>query len=249
MECGEFEERNREYYKNYSKDSYFQRLILGDVLKVSQGDILTGKGRIIFDVGAHGGESAIFFNKIFPLANIYSFEPIPKMAGLIRSLEIQNNTVVECALSNFDGKQNFYVQDISHLSSLHKVNKESTESLGYHKKETHEVVEVEVKRGDSFVQQLNIDCIDLLKMDVQANEVQALDGFADVIDKVSTVLVEVSFYDFYQNKSSIKLLEDKLPNFELYDIFEISKNPKTLGTDWATIVYKNREFKGHNGIS
>ncbi len=249
MECGEFEERNKEYYKNYSKDLYFQRLILGETLNDSHSDLLTGKDRIIFDVGAHGGESAIFFNKIFPLANIYSFEPIPKMASVIRSLQIQNNMVFECALSNFDGKQNFYVQDISHLSSLHKVNKNSNESLGYHKKETHEVVEVEVKRGDSCVQQLNIDYIDLLKVDVQANEVQALDGFADVIHKVNAVLVEVSFFDFYQNKSSIKLIEEKLPNFELYDIFEVSKNPKTLGTDWATIVYKNRGFNSRDGIS
>ena len=242
MECGEFQDRNREYYKNYSKELYFQRLLMSRHPNDTHSDQLAGKGRIIFDVGAHGGESAIFFNKIFPLANIFSFEPIPEMANLIRSRQIQNNTVVECALSDFNGKQNFYVQDISHLSSLHKVNKDSNESLGYHKKETHRVIEVAVKRGDSCVQQLNIDRIDLLKMDVQANEVKALEGFAHVIDKVNIVLVEVSFYDFYQNKSSIKLLEEKLPNFELYDIFEISKNPKTLGTDWATIVYKNQEI-------
>ena len=87
-----------------------------------------------------------------------------------------------------------------------------------------------------------LSTIDLLKIDVQANEAQALEGFSDTIHSVKVVFVEVSFYDFYENKSSIKSIEEQLPNFELYDIFEISKNPKTLRTDWATLVYKNVSF-------
>ena len=240
MECGEFDKRNKEYYEKYSKDSYFQRLIVNQDTKDS--DLLKGKGKIIFDVGAHAGESARFFNEIFPLAQVFSFEPQPKMAEIIRAQELENNVVVECALSNFDGNEKFHIQDITHLSSLHRVNKDSKESLGYHLKETHRITAVEVKRGDTYIKQLDIPAIDLLKVDVQANEVQALEGFANFIHKVNAVLVEVSFYDFYENKSSIRLIEEQLPNFQLYDIFEVSKNPKTLGTDWATIVYKNTRF-------
>ena len=33
---------------------------------------------IIFDVGAHQGESAVFFKKIFPISILYSFEPDPE---------------------------------------------------------------------------------------------------------------------------------------------------------------------------
>ena len=240
MICGEFDKRNIEYYEKYAKDLYFQRLILNQDTKDS--DLLKGKGKIIFDVGAHAGESAKFFTKIFPLAQVFSFEPQPRMAELIRAQELNNNIIIECALSNFDGNENFYIQDITHLSSLHKLNKDSKESLGYHLKETHEIATVEVKRGDTYVKQLDIPAIDLLKLDVQANEVQALEGFSKVSHRVNAVLVEVSFYDFYENKSSIKLIEEQLPNFQLYDIFEVSKNPKTLGTDWATIVYKNTSF-------
>ena len=84
MECGEFDKRNKEYFKKYTKESYFQNLLsLKDEKNIN---LLKGEGRVIFDVGAHAGESANFFNEIFPLAQIYSFEPNPKMAKALRKL-------------------------------------------------------------------------------------------------------------------------------------------------------------------
>ena len=240
MDCGEFDIRNKEYNDKFSKVFYFQQLIFNKDLNKKIG--IKGENRVIFDVGAHGGESAKFFSKIFPGAKIYSFEPIPKMAKTIKRLKIRNNIVEQCALSNFDGSQDFYIQDISHLSSLHKVNRNSKDSLGYNRKETQNMASVNVIRGDTYMKENNLSELDLLKIDVQANEAQALEGFSDTINDVKVVFVEVSFYDFYENKSSIKSIEEQLPNFELYDIFEISKNPKTLRTDWATLVYKNASF-------
>ena len=229
MECGEFNKRNKEFLKKYTKEFYFQNLLS---LKGKKNiDSLKGKGKVIFDVGAHAGESAKFFNKIFPLAHIFSFEPNPKMAEALRKLKLKNHTVEEVALSNLDGVSNFNIQDISHLSSLHKINKKSRNSNGYHLKESHETIEVKILTGDSYIAAQDIDTIDLLKIEV----------FSKCISKVNNILVEVSFYDFYENKSSIKSIEKLLPNFELFDIFEISKNPKTLGTDWANIVYQNKK--------
>ena len=240
MECGQFDKRNKDYNNTFSKKEYFRRLLL-DGPTNNKANTLTREITIL-DVGAHGGESASFFNEIFPTARIFSFEPIPEMADIIRKRRIVNNMVIENALSNYEGNEYFYIQNISHLSSLHKVNKDSKDSLGYHKNESHKKIKVEVKRGDLICEKLGISAIDLLKVDVQANEVQTLQGFSSVIHKVKSVLVEVSFYDFYEHKSSLRLIEEQLPFFELYDIFEISKNPKTMGTDWATIVYKNKNL-------
>ena len=82
----------------------------------------------------------------------------------------------------------------------------------------------------------------MLKIDVQANEVSTIEGFSGIIHRVKAVFVEISMYDFYEKRSSIKNIETSLPNFDLYDIYEVSKNPKTLGTDWATLVYRNRAY-------
>ena len=228
MKCGEFDKRNQQFLNCFNEENYFKSLISSDI----NGDV------IIFDVGAHKGESAIFFNKLFPDSKIYSFEPNPLAAENISTLNLKNVQVFNMALTDRDGMAEFYIQDISHLSSLNMINKSSEASVGYAEKEKHTVQDVTVMRGDEFCVQNKVDYINFLKIDVQANEVSTLKGFSNIISKVDCVFVEVSLYDFYSNKSSIGGIETLLPNFELFDIYEISKNPKTMGTDWATLVYK-----------
>jgi len=238
MKCGEFDVRNRDYSNIFTTKKYFRRLLLGEAYEELKYNT-DGKGKIIFDVGAHKGESVKFFHDMFPAANIHSFEPNPFAAESISNLRLPNIFVHQLALSDFDGSAEFNIQDISHLSSLHKINHESQTSLGYAKEENHRSICIEVMRGDAFMQKNHIDSIDLLKIDVQANEVKTLLGFSAVIDKVKVVFVEVSIYDLYENYSTIGEIEKSLSNFKLFDIYEISKNPKTLGTDWITLVYKN----------
>lgn len=233
MKCGEFEKRNSEFYKLYSEVDFFKNLLSCDQKNNSP---------IIFDVGAHKGESAKFFRDIFPNSEIFCFEPNPASVDHIQRLDQEKNKIFCMALSDYDGKANFNVQDISHLSSLNKVNRLSESSLGYSQKEKHEEIKVNVRMGDSIIDEFGLDVIDLLKIDVQSNEESTLRGFSKSINMIKNIIVEVSFYDFYERRSSIGGIENILTDFNLYDIFEISKNPKTLGTDWATLIYKNKSL-------
>ena len=79
-------------------------------------------------------------------------------------------------------------------------------------------------------------------MDVQSNEVSTLQGFSDSLSIIRNVMVEISLYDLYEISSSIGDVEELLSDFKLYDVHEISKNPKTLGTDWVNLVYKNTNY-------
>lgn len=239
MNCGEFKIRNDLYLKNFSHKKYFTKLFYGET-KYKNKENSDGEGIIIFDVGAHKGESAEFFYNIFPKAKIYSFEPNISNKESILEKKIPNLYLYHYALSDYDGSGQFYIQDLSHLSSLNKINKFSKSSLGYAKKEKHKIIKTEILRGDTFMNKKSIRKIDLLKLDVQSNEVDTIKGFRMNLNKINSIFVEISFYDFYQKNSTIKDLEAALPNFELYDIYEVSKNPKTLGTDWATFVYKNK---------
>ena len=236
MKCGQFEKRNKKYYENFSIKKYFKKLILEGGGNV---DSNTAEKKIIIDVGAHKGESAQFFNELLPDSLIYSIEPVPEHAQFIRNLNLPNVLVSEMALSDCNDTAEFNVQDVSHLSSLYKINKESEYSIDYAEKEKHNLINVKVQRGDLFVKEVGLDVIDFLKIDVQANEVNVLSGFSSVIDRVKVVFVEISMYDFYEHRSKIREVEELLPGFYIYDIYEISKNPKTLGTDWATFVYIN----------
>jgi len=57
MKCGESDGRNDEYSDNYSPEKFFQMMITSDA-------------PLIIDIGAHKGESVMFFRSIFPDADI-----------------------------------------------------------------------------------------------------------------------------------------------------------------------------------
>lgn len=79
MKCGQSDQRNIEYQKAFSEKEYFIRLL----------------GRhdpVILDIGAHRGESVVFFKEIFPHATIYSFEPDPENFSHLRDEALRCGT-------------------------------------------------------------------------------------------------------------------------------------------------------------
>ncbi len=224
MKCGESGQRNMEYELSFNEDSYFKGLVPTD-------------RPVIFDVGAHQGESIRFFRDIFPHCEIHSFEPdpisfreIPECAGVTK-----NNV----ALALKDETAQFYRQSISHLNSLNRINVASTDSLGYAQTAINQQIEVPTIRGDSYMQSNNIQKIDLLKIDVQGAEVDVLRGFGERLADVNALTVEIGFFDFYARKTSFYEIEQVIrKHFELWDILKISKNPKSFRTDWVEAVYR-----------
>ena len=205
MDCGEFQIRNKEYYKSFSKVNFFKKLLDNKNQKFS--DI------IIFDVGAHKGESAKFFSEVFQKPKIYCFEPNPEAIKEIEKNNIQNTKIFPIALSDYEGNSTFNIQNISHLSSLVKVNRNSEDSLGYATNETHNEINIKVKKGDNVILDEGVNHIDILKIDVQSNETKTLMGFEHSLSIINYIIVEISFYDFYENKSSIKEIEMVLKDF------------------------------------
>ena len=120
--CGSSDQRNQEYSSNYSPERYYKSLV-------------QTSSPVIFDVGAHRGESVKFFKEIFPNSSIYSFEPDLEN---FKELEIccQTYTSGGCFAVNMGVAEKeeeflFYRQSISHLNSLLPINNNSEDSLGY----------------------------------------------------------------------------------------------------------------------
>lgn len=229
MKIGESDERNKEYQSLFNEVEFFRKLI-------------KTKEPIIFDVGAHRGESVKYFKEIWPNSKIYSFEPDPESFEILsqyKDLASMHNL----AMSNSSGMQVFYRQTISSLNSLSKVNKQSNDSIGYAKTALNDGVDVTVVTGFDFCEKNEINKIDFLKIDTQGFEENVLLGFGEKLKNVGVITVEISFFDFYEKKSSFyeieKLIKD---SFELYDILKISKNPKNFRTDWVEAVYLNKNY-------
>ena len=116
----------------------------------------------IWDVGAHKGETSLYFANEFPEATIRSFEPISENFDLLlqNCKKLENHHAHNFALGNENTKTKIYLQGASVIHSLREdLNKPSEE----HSKSE----EIEVKTIDYLLQKFSCNNIDLLKIDVE----------------------------------------------------------------------------------
>ena len=80
-----------------------------------------------------------------------------------------------------------------------------------------------------------------MKIDVQAVEMNVLQGCGQILDRVGVILVEISLYDYYANSSSIGGVESHLSphGFSLWSVTDVSNNPMNGRTDWVELLYVN----------
>ena len=98
---GESNLRNSEFKNKFTREKLLQKVI--------------GKNNpIIFDIGAHEGQSILFFSKLFPDAFIYSFEPDPDTFKILSNISSENLKLENIALSDKTGETSFYKNSISH---------------------------------------------------------------------------------------------------------------------------------------
>ena len=231
MKCGESDTRNETYQENFSEEKFYKLLLSNDE-------------PLIIDIGAHKGESVEFFNSIFPKAVIYSVEPDPiSYAALIEYLP-DKSRVINAAIASIDGTKIFFQYDKSHLNSLHAINKESKDSLGYAEKTSAKEIYVRCITLNTLVRELGITSkrINLLKIDAQGGELDILSGANTALKKVDNITVELSLYDFYTKRNTFLEIEQMLPDFELYAITKLSQNPKNYRTDWAEVFYTRKTY-------
>lgn len=233
---GESGARNRVFEEKYTRAKVLQELI--------------GSGKVvIFDIGAHFGESVNYLRELFPESEILSFEPDPES---FEKLSAENVPGVRCfnlAFCGRDGEMAFYRNRISHTNSLLKVNPESRDSIAFTKareeqkteifQDVNSEIQVATARLDTFCRANEIPCIDLLKIDVQGAERFVLEGAPETLEKSRVVVLEISFFDYYERSSSFSDIEKFLhpAGFRLFSISEISNNPMNGRTDWAEVIY------------
>ena len=109
-------------------DFFYKRKILLRLKKLLGNDV-----KIIFDVGAHNGESILLFNKNFNFFKVYTFEPLETnfLKLKINTKKIAEKIVyLNCALG--DKKDNRTIKEMKESSSstLNDINEKSN----YYKK-------------------------------------------------------------------------------------------------------------------
>ena len=145
------------------------------------------KIKTIFEVGARYGDESINLKNTFPSSKIYSFECNP-------------NTVKKCK-KKLNNKNNIYFFDFGlgdknttlPFYSYIKDNYDGPSSFLKRIDFKHTQKQtglINIKRLDLFLEDKNIDNIDLLCMDVQGYELNVLKGSGNFIKNINYIIME-----------------------------------------------------------
>lgn len=150
---------------------------------------LVKNSNTILDIGANTGVYSLVAATVNNHAKVYAFEPVKRTSDILKqNLELNPNLniqLVEKAVSNSDSLAEFYdlPTDSQYSASL---NPEMLASFP-----NRISYEVETIRLDSYTE-LNNQKIDLIKLDVEMHEPEALEGMIETIKKNKpTIIIEI----------------------------------------------------------
>jgi len=194
----------------------------------------------IFDVGTYDGSDSLEFSKLFPNANIYSFDADPRSIQLFKKIIGRNEkiTLSTAALTNIDGYVDWYSSD-SKTRRHHKFQDFWSASSSIKKPSNHLNIfkditfkkdkKVKSCRLDTWLlDKEEIELIDIMWVDVNGGENEFLEGALNTIkNKVKYLYIEfnaVGDKELYEGCPNRHKIINKLDNFQLKGVYNYMGN-------------------------
>lgn len=183
---------------------------------------------VIFDIGAHHGQTAQLFRELFPKAEICSFEPFQESFNRLQLVTNNdpNIKVFNFGLSDRNGMLKFQSNPSSATNSLLPTDSNGPETWGKGLLETKRIVEAEFKTLDTVLIEEQIPKVDILKLDVQGAEHLVLKGADSAFagGSVDLIYSEIITQPTYEGQ---KRLDEAIGafydcGFDLHNIFNLS---------------------------
>ena len=156
----------------------------------------------IFDVGAHVGNTAAAYLKVFPHAEIYCFEPYLTSYKLLESKfkRVDNVITINEALSSEISEKTMFVNKSNDTNSFLEFSGNANEIWQNNNQfQTNEKCKVACNTLDNFCASKRIEQIDLLKIDCQGSEKFVLEGARKLLSYTKLVYIETNFVEVYKN--------------------------------------------------
>lgn len=176
------------------------KLSLGhiDTLELVQLSSLAGTS-VIYDIGANVGTWSLLAKALVPDARIEAFEPLAKhqsefLRNFTGSADVNLHSVA-VGSDNFTGT--FHVTDFSDASSLLQPNEASWSQFGVREVQR---LSLPVVRLDDYRRDRHLPRPDLMKLDIQGFELEALRGAPECLTSAKAVITEVSFIEYYEGQ-------------------------------------------------
>ncbi len=162
----------------------------------------------IVEIGARDCNETLLFNNAFPNAQIFSFECNPATLPVCKKniSGIKNIKLIEKAVSNKNETIKFYPID-QEKTQTSWVDGNPGASSAFKASDKYNVekyiqteITVEATTIENLYTQEQLSSIDVLWMDIQGSELNALKGAVDKISDIKLIHTEVEFAEIYQNQ-------------------------------------------------
>tara|TARA_B100000767_G_scaffold214194_1_gene201645 strand:+ start:700 stop:1410 length:711 start_codon:yes stop_codon:yes gene_type:complete len=191
--------------------------------------------KVAFDVGAYEGETLEYLLKIKSINKVYSFEPqILSYNKMIKKYDFNNRIILNnLAFSNNNEDKVFFINALTSTSTFSHLDDNSLwfkikNIILNEKNSIKNSIILKTSTIDSYVNENDIDKIDLLKIDTEGHEFEVLMGAKKTINenKIGYILIEIHSSKMYKNYSKNKI-EDflKKNNFTLIKSFKFPLHP------------------------
>lgn len=152
-------------------------------------NVFSNSSPIIFDVGANIGGYTLDVLKHIPSARVHCFEPANETYNSLCK-NITDDNVIKNHFGISDQQTEgvlFYDKENSGLASLYN------RQLDYYHIEMSKSEQVSLNTLDMYCLENKIDCIDLLKMDIEGNEYKALKGATSLLSEKKIKSIQLEF--------------------------------------------------------
>jgi len=191
--------------------------------------------KLILEIGSRDIIDSIQLSRYYTNSKIYAFECNPdginecrKNISLVDEQTRSRINLIEKAVHIENSKVKFYPFDVTKYnnigaSSMYKIDFSGRppheEDLSWGKYEpgfVQKEIEVDGTRLDTFCEENYIDSIDIICMDLQGYELQALKSLGGKISNVKHIITETSFISTYVGGCNFEEMHNFLREFGFY---------------------------------
>ena len=206
------------------------------------------KPLVVFDIGAHYGETIKLFYKNLKIEKIYSFEASPINYKILHKNILKNdNNKIEIYNYGIGEKiSNDYINQTveSSSSTINKLNidslyfKKKLKILNIKKKEAfYQKIPIKIITLDHFIEDKKIEYIDLLKIDTEGYEFNVLKGLKKYNQKIKLIYFEHHYDDMLLKNYKFGHIHELLKNYG----FKMIKKSKMIFRKSFEYVYENKK--------
>ena len=179
-----------------------------NLVKIISSDFPTLEVKSIIELGARDCEETISLNHFYPQAQLFTFECNPEKLEQCRSniKELKHVKLIEKAVSNKKGTVDFFqIDKVNTVTTWEDGNPGASslfEASGKYTVEQYAQKKIQVVCTTLYdeIQAKNVLNADLMWMDIQGSELNALKGMKEHLKDVSIIHTEVEFMEIYKGE-------------------------------------------------